>query len=302
MRIAQYGIAQNAWTRSSQTKKVSTKTTLDMNPSATFQETLASITAQESLTAKRAKMSLIDTLMAILSNQKPRYDTPIDFSEPSAFRPLLITTHTASLITDSEMHYDATGVVQTESGEEIDFTCEIHFSKTTMETMESWQTTGGKLIDPLVINLDNQGMMLSDRKVKMDLDLDGHLDTFNMLSKGSGFLVLDKNHNGKVDDGSELFGPTSNDGFAELRVFDEDGNLWLDENDEIFKDLKVWLIDADGNEKLLPLKNTNVGAIFLDAIGSFYDLKDTDTKGQITHTGLYLKNNGEAGVIHEVKV
>ena len=54
-----------------------------------------------------------------------------------------------------------------------------------------------------------------------------------MLGKGSGFLALDKDGNGKIDDGNELFGTKSSDGFGDLREYDSDGSGWIDENDEI---------------------------------------------------------------------
>ena len=50
-----------------------------------------------------------------------------------------------------------------------------------------------------------------DQTFKFDLDADGREDEISMLGKGSGFLALDKNGNGKIDDGSELFGTKSGD-------------------------------------------------------------------------------------------
>lgn len=301
MRIAQYGIKQYARNSTYQTQRVTRKIHLASGEKG---QSFANILAERKPRDKEqivtaAKNDLIDTLIAILSNQKIPAFKPLE--TPLIEQPQLITTTTHTTVEHAEMSFVSTGIVQTEDGKNIDFTCQIEFSKSYLSSVSS-QVSSGKLIDPLVINLDNKGMALSDKKIKMDLNLDGHIDTFNMLKEGSGFLVLDKNNNGKVDDGSELFGPQTDDGFAELLVYDKDGNLWIDENDEIFKDLKVWLIDSDGNEKLVPLKETGVGAIYLDHVSSDFDLKETNKKGKITHSGIFLREDGSSGSIHEVKL
>lgn len=57
--------------------------------------------------------------------------------------------------------------------------------------------------------------------------------------RGSGFLALDRNQNGVVDDGSELFGTQSGDGFAHLALYDQDSNGWIDANDPVFDKLRI---------------------------------------------------------------
>lgn len=74
--------------------------------------------------------------------------------------------------------------------------------------------------DPLVINLNSSTAQVTDQKFYFDLDADGTADRISMLKSGSGFLALDKNGNGKIDDGSELFGTQSGDGFADLEEYD----------------------------------------------------------------------------------
>ena len=119
---------------------------------------------------------------------------------------------------------------------------------------------------------------------------------------GSGFLALDRNNNGFVDDGSELFGPQSGNGFDELAAYDEDRNGWIDENDEIFDKLRIWTLDEEGNKTLLALGQVGVGAIYLGNIRSEYGLKTmgNDSLGQIRSTGVFLKENGEVGTIQHV--
>lgn len=83
-----------------------------------------------------------------------------------------------------------------------------------------------------------------------DIDGDGAKDTLGWVAPGSnlGFLWLDRNHNGVVDNGTELFGdamlPGVTNGFralAQIAPQGEDGRLnAIDSNDPIYKDLLLW--------------------------------------------------------------
>jgi hypothetical protein len=63
---------------------------------------------------------------------------------------------------------------------------------------------------PIILSLSNNDVRLTDVPdgVKFDLDADGVLDSIAWTERDAadGFLVLDRNHNGKIDDGTELFG------------------------------------------------------------------------------------------------
>ena len=48
------------------------------------------------------------------------------------------------------------------------------------------------------------------------------------------------------------------DGFKDLAMYDEDGNGWIDENDEIFSKLLIWSKDENGNDEFLPSAVTTV--------------------------------------------
>ena len=57
-----------------------------------------------------------------------------------------------------------------------------------------------------MINLNTDAANVTDQKFYFDLDADGELDEISTLASGSGFLALDKNGDGIINDGSELFG------------------------------------------------------------------------------------------------
>ncbi|MCH4889681.1 hypothetical protein EZV73_19015 [Acidaminobacter sp. JC074] len=302
MRIAQYGIVQDAWNRSYRQRQVSsqTKVSEDTKKALVFKNILDE-ERQKNVQEDLINLDLVGTLIAILSGQKLNQQS---WNQSNRFYQANTNVEMTVLETTSvhtAMTFTSTGVVQTESGEIINYTCNVSFSKSYFESVKS-TVRSNNFIDPLVFNIDCKGMNLSGKTIQMDLDLDGHIDTFNMLQKGSGFLVLDRNKNGKVDDGSELFGPRTDNGFAELKVYDEDNNLWIDENDDIYKELKIWMIDEDGKETLIPLKEADIGAIYLDSVNSHFDLKDGQKKGRIARSGVFLKENGQAGAIHEVKL
>lgn len=200
------------------------------------------------------------------------------------------------------MSFESKGIVKTADGRSVDFQVNLNMSRETYMKHEEMLEMS-VFHDPLVLNFDGKGIGFGDKKIKIDLDLDGEVDEFNFLSRGSGFLALDRNNNGKIDSGLELFGPKTNNGFDELRAYDSDGNSWIDENDDIFNSLKIWTVDEDGEEVLIGLKEAGVGAIYLTDVASQYTLKHGDEDmAKIAGSSIYLKENGEVNVIHEVDI
>ena len=198
--------------------------------------------------------------------------------------------------------FSTTGLAYTEDGRKIDFGVELSMSRSFTAKFESLTAESYIVTDPLIINIDNKFAGLSDVKFKFDLDNDGKKEDISFAGEGSGFLALDKNGNGTIDNGSELFGTASGNGFADLAAYDEDGNAWIDENDSIYSQLKVWTKDKDGNDRLIDLKEADVGAIYLGSASTEFSLKDgtNSTLGAIRRTGIYLKESGDVGTIQHV--
>lgn len=200
--------------------------------------------------------------------------------------------------------FATTGTVVTADGREISFNLDVSMSRSFEEYYETSQTTRiVQMMDPLVINLDTDVASLSDQKFEFDIDNDGILDSISMLQGGSGYLALDKNGDGVINDGSELFGTASGDGFYDLSRYDEDGNGWIDENDEIFSKLLIWSKDENGNDELYHLKEKGVGAICLQKAAtdfSLNSLKTNQSNGQIRSTGVFLYENGNAGTMQQL--
>ena len=203
-----------------------------------------------------------------------------------------------------ETGFHANGRACTEDGRTIDFNINILMSRSYMEYMNvSIPTMADALCDPLVVNIGSDTADVRDQTFKFDLDADGTEDEISMLGKGSGFLALDKNGDGKINDGSELFGTKSGDGFGDLREYDSDGNGWIDENDDVFSKLKVWCKDENGKDILMDLKEADIGAIFLGEQQTEFSLGGADgyRDGVIRSTGVFLQEStGAAGTVQHM--
>jgi len=159
-----------------------------------------------------------------------------------------------------------------------------------------------KPFDPLVINLDGDIPSLSKKSFSFDIDNDGESDQISQLAKGNGFLALDKNDNGKIDQGSELFGTIKGDGFEELKFYDEDQNNWIDENDKIFDKLRVWMKDDEGLDELVALGEVGIGAIYLNAQKSefTYKTEQNSVLGKMKNSSIALQEGGGANLISQI--
>jgi hypothetical protein len=200
--------------------------------------------------------------------------------------------------------FSAQGLIKTQDGKEIGFSVSLQMSREYYEEKSISIRAGdaAKVVDPLVINFGGAAAELTDTKYAFDINSDGAEDNISFVGQGSGLLVLDLNNDGTVNNGTELFGPNTGDGFAELAAYDEDGNKWIDENDSVYEKLSVWTKDGEGNDTLSSLKDKNVGAIYLGAVTTPFDIKDESNNldGQVVATGIYLQEDGQVGTVQQV--
>lgn len=141
---------------------------------------------------------------------------------------------------------------------------------------------------PIVVDLDRGGFRFTDLAggVRFDLDGDGHAEQVAWIAPGSGdgWLVLDRDGDGLITSGAELFGnytpqPPSDEphGYAALAVFDQpaaggDGDGAITPADAVFAGLRLW-IDANHDgvsqpDELIPLAAAGIRAIHLDYVTS----------------------------------
>lgn len=107
---------------------------------------------------------------------------------------------------------------------------------------------------PIILDLNGDGVhtLGMNAGVTFDLFADGQATHTGWVSASDGLLVLDRNHDGAINDGSELFGSSTRllngsnapDGYAALRELDSNHDGVISNEDDAFADLRVWV---DGN-------------------------------------------------------
>ncbi len=253
------------------------------------------------------KMSLADPLeldggtLNLDDTTTPTSEAPPDTSEGYG----LIYQHHERYQEQEKMEFNAEGVIRTEDGREINFSVALAMSRNYVEESNLTIRAGdAKKIDPLVINFDGKGAQLSQTRFKFDLDNNGTEEQLASLRPGSGFLALDRSGDGTINNGSELFGPATGQGFEELAMFDEDGNHFIDEADSIYHKLRIWSFNEDGSQQLVALGDKNIGAIFLGHVTSPFQLKDdaNNSLGEVASSSIYLTEQGSAGVIQQINL
>ena len=176
----------------------------------------------------------------------------------------------------------------------IDFSLNLQFRREFALTQSTSLRAGDALSDPLVISFDSASP-IGEGKFDFDLIKGGSSETISNLASGAAYLTIDKNGDGRVNDGSELFGPATGDGFIELARYDEDSNGWIDENDSVFKTLRLWFKSAE-NDQTVTLSEAGIGALSLHAVKGSYDFKEAgnQTVAQIQNLSVALTETGEA--------
>lgn len=105
--------------------------------------------------------------------------------------------------------------------------------------------------------------------LNFDHDSNDFKEATGWISNDDAFLTYDKNGNGIIDDGSEMFGETNAaNGFEALKKFDDNKDGKIDENDAIWQKLSLWRdinSDAKTDEgELISIKDTDIKSIDLN--------------------------------------
>ena len=213
--------------------------------------------------------------------------------------PVALTMRRVAVSEKESLSFAAAGQIRTADGREITFSADLKMQREI--TADNMSLNIGRAIDPLVLNFDRQGARLGQEKYQFDLNSDGVAEDISFVSSGSGFLALDANHDGQINDGKELFGPTDGNGFLELAYYDQDQNGWIDENDPIFNQLQVWQKDAAGRDLLFSLRDKGVGAICVGSVKAEFTLENQgQTQGLARRAGVFLAEDGGAGTLQQI--
>ncbi|OJX05334.1 MAG: hypothetical protein BGO72_14040 [Burkholderiales bacterium 70-64] len=167
--------------------------------------------------------------------------------------------------------------------------------------------------DPIILDLDGDGLETVGlaANVYFDHDGDGVLTRTGWAGRDDALLVWDRNANGTIDTGAELFGdftPLSNgtlapNGFAALVALDSNGDGLLDASDPAFAELKLWR-DADqdgltGQGELITLADAGIVSLELTNALRNQRLADGNT---LAREGSFTRADGSTGAMGEFRL
>ncbi|MGJ0486227.1 MAG: calcium-binding protein [Methylomicrobium sp.] len=167
--------------------------------------------------------------------------------------------------------------------------------------------------DPLTLDLDGDGLETvgidPNAPILFDHDGDGVANATGWIKRDDGFLILDRNGNGLIDNGSELFGDstplsaggTAADGFAALAQEDSNGDGLVNFHDASWNDLRVWRdLNSDGvsqDGELFTLEALGIAGIHVAKSENTTRLADGN---QIADLGSYIRTDGTEGTVGQV--
>ena len=118
---------------------------------------------------------------------------------------------------------------------------------TTQVPMKITFVRRGSSVPPIVFDLDGDGLEITPADgstVQFDMDGDGIRDTTGWAGADDGFLALDRNGNGLIDDISEISFVADVEGAMSdlegLRAYDSDGDGYFDDGDAQFASFLIW--------------------------------------------------------------
>jgi hypothetical protein len=143
---------------------------------------------------------------------------------------------------------------------------------------------------PIIIDLEGDGIKLTSAKdgVRFDLNINGKYEqvAWTMPGEDDAFLALDRNGDGRIKTGAELFGdvteqpPTANNnGFSALKVFDANGDNQISAADPVYSQLRLWT-DSNHDGRSEQGELATLSARGVKSIGTdFKDSRKTDQYG-----------------------
>jgi trimeric autotransporter adhesin len=153
------------------------------------------------------------------------------------------------------------------------------FTSTEIGAMSNAQVDALVSASPIVLDLNGDGVHTSaaSHGVNFDLAGTGHSSKMGWTDGTDGLLAIDLNHDGRINDGTELFGvgtrladgTRAGNGYAAMAQYDSNHDGKLTAADAHFKDLAVW-VDAnhDGKSEAGELKTLgDLGITSLDLHG-----------------------------------
>jgi len=168
----------------------------------------------------------------------------------------------------------------------------------------SLEELGIKKVDPLVLDLDGKGIQLTEagKGAIFDVTADGKLDSTAWVKGNTALLTYDRNGNGVVDNGSELFGDQNGaaHGFEELGKYDANGDRKITILDPIFKALKLYR-DLNGDGKMGKNEFSSLSELGIKALNLNFMRTSADINGNsLILNGSFEREDGSTGQLADV--
>ncbi|WP_370470190.1 hypothetical protein [Snodgrassella alvi] len=169
------------------------------------------------------------------------------------------------------------------------------------------------IYDPIILDLDGDGIeTIGSNELEgalFDHDNDGIRTATGWVKSDDGILVFDRNGDGIINNGSELFGDSSKiwngkfaqNGYEALKEFDSNFDGKVNAKDKNFSKLRVWRdLNHDGitqENELFTLEQVGVKALYLEHQNTNSSLGNGNT---LTQTGSYEKTDGSINKMGDV--
>jgi len=162
--------------------------------------------------------------------------------------------------------------------------------------------------DPLMFDLDGDGIetVASTNGAFFDHDGNGFAERTGWAGSDDGLLVLDRNSDGIINNGTELFGDqtilqngqTASNGFQALAEFDVNSDGRIDANDAVYTQLKIWQdLDGDGYSQADEMKSlSDLGINAINMAHTVTNIPDGNGNTQV-QAGTFEKADSTTGQI-----
>ncbi|MBD1401914.1 calcium-binding protein, partial [Pelobacter sp. M08fum] len=186
-----------------------------------------------------------------------------------------------------------------------------HSRKALIDSLQQSFDSAQLQASPIILDLDGNGINTVgfDAGVQFDHDGNGFAQLTGWVGANDGLLVWDRNGNGVIDSGQEMFGDntvlvnglSAVNGFAALAEHDSNGDGVIDANDAIWPELKVWRDQSqDGltdEGELVTLDELGIMSISLSYTNSTYVDEHGNAHKQV---GSFIWADGSVGTATDV--
>ncbi|MCX5959842.1 MAG: hypothetical protein NT053_08435 [Cyanobacteria bacterium] len=186
------------------------------------------------------------------------------------------------------------------------------WAEAAIATLQSLFGTAEKTVSPLVLDLDGNGVItrgIAEAIIQFDHDGNGFAERTGWVGAGDALLVWDRNGDGRITTGNELFGnhtrladgSLASHGFEALRALDANRDGRIDRRDAVWSQLRLWL-DANANAETDPGELFSLDQRGVESLCLVYvDSSGSDPQGnRHRQLGTYRSSDGRELACHDV--